>query len=320
MPRGKEGGVSSIVVLMTGVVIVLIALAVAFLPFRTATLSETRDVPAQTGFGNAVLNITSDVGNIKVICPANGFLDGNLVQVQISATAGVGLLSARDISSIVNVTFQYTIVENTLYVTVGVKNTQGGEGFGGVQNLSVVVLVDPSLEASIYAKTTTGEVQMVSGNGEKVDYLRLSSTTGQVDANLSRNTMLRGGVNLATTTGGVSLLWDDVKTDGNVAVSLGTITGEVSLDMKQSGQLQGNATVDASCTTGSIDLNLALSGNASASIESHVMTGSIDLSRQTGFTGSSESLLSPNYPEANNLDINLGSTLGNIDLDVFYQP
>lgn len=315
----RRGAFSPIVILMIVAVIILIALAAAFLPFRIASLSETRDVPALAGIGKAEINITSDVGNINVAFPTGGYLEGKPVEVQISATAGVGLFSTQDISSLLNVTFYYTIVGNTLYVTGDIRTTQGLGG-SGVQDLSVILLIDPSLEASIYANTIVGDIRMVSASGLKIDSLSLGTTTGQIEANISRNTLLYGNMDLHTTTGGVKMVCDDISARGNITINMETTTGDIGVDLTQPSVLHGNITTVASSTTGNINLNVGLAGNVGANIESHVAAGGIKISRQAGFTGASDSLLSTNYPAANNFNFTLGTTLGDIDINATYHP
>jgi len=301
---------------MVAVVVILVVLAIAFLPFGIVSYNESRSVPLQAGIDHAVLNLSSDIGSISITYQP---LSGSLIDMHISAETSSGLLAPQNFSALFNVTFAYSFVGNTVFVNAGVK-TQSSAFLGNIQNLSIVVTVSPSLEADVNASTAFGGITFVSGSGDKIDALSLATTTGGVSANLAGGTLLGGDINLKTTTGGVQLLWDNVTTSTGVAVNSQATTGGIGIDMSQSGGLNGSVAVTGTTTTGGVNFSLSIGGDIGARINSTAGTGGINVSQQKGFVGPKDLLNSTNYPADNNFDVDLQATLGGIDISAVHQP
>ncbi len=286
-----------------------VIVAIALMPIRAVDISESRDVPYQTGVNTLDLDFTADVAQVNV---AFEDLSGKLVTLDVSVTGRVGVFGSSDV---LDLTFDSTRDGNVLTVTSEVDIVSR---YSWSLNVTCHILIDPSMKASLDVKTSTGGIILNTQAGVVLDYLSLEATTGGVEAKLVEDMRIDGDISLMTTTGGVKLSWDNVIVTKNRLVNAVTTTGGVDVDINQDEELAANITLKAEATTGGVDLTIAIQDDVGAKIESSVTTGGIDINRRVGFSGEESALQSDNYPANTNFDVTLKTITGGIDIDAEY--
>jgi len=302
------------IVLIALIVTAAVIAALAFLPIRAVDVSESRDVPYQTGVDTVNLDFTADVARVNV---AFEDLTDKLVILNVSATGRAGVLVSADLFDL---TFDHTIVDNVLTVTSEVDTFGLGWPWYSWLRVTCDLHIDPSMNASLDVKTSVGRIVMGTQAGVVLNSLSLEATTGGVEANLVEDVVVAGDVSIQTTTGGVEFSWNNVIVTNDVLVNVETTTGGVDVDVTQDEGLLGNVTLKAGATTGGVDFAIEIRGDIGAKIESSVTTGGINIAKQVGFSGTESLLQSDNYPAGRNFSISLKTTTGGIDIYAQYTP
>ena len=302
------------IVLIAFVVIAAVIAALAFLPLRAVDVSESRDVPYQTGVDTVNLDFIADVARVNV---AFEDLTDKLVTLNVSATGRVGVLVSPDLFDL---TFDYTIADNVLTVTSEVDTFGRGWPWYSLLRVTCDLRIDPSMNASLDVKTSVGKIVMDTQAGVVLNSLSLEATTGGVEANLVEDVVVADDVSIQTTTGGVEFSWDNVIVTNDVLVNVETTTGGVDVDVTQDERLLRNVTLKAEATTGGVDFAIEIRGDIGAKIESSVTTGGINIVRQVGFSGTESLLQSDNYPAGSNFKVSLKTTTGGIGIYAKYTP
>ncbi|MCW4020473.1 MAG: zinc-ribbon domain-containing protein [Candidatus Bathyarchaeota archaeon] len=300
----------AIAIIVTG----MVAAVVAFLPLRVLDLTETRDVPFQTGVDVINLNLTMDVGSFNV---AFLDLDDKMVSLRLSIT-GLGSIILPEIYGL---SFDHASQGNVLTVSSEV-DTSPSRGWWGLSRMQVTcdLLIDRSLNASLDITVGVGKIILETQAGTVVNSLNLETTTGSVETSLVENTVVAGDLSFKTVTGGVDFSWRNSIAEKGISVNLETVTGGASINLVQDERLQGNVGLYVDVTTGGVDLALDIQSNVGARIVSSTTVGSIDILRSDGFSGSEALLQSDNYPAGRDFDINLKTTTGGIDINASHTP
>jgi hypothetical protein len=308
--RMKRKPISTLaIVLIVLFVSAAVIVAIALMPIRAVDITESRDVPYQTGVDTLDLDFMADVAQVNV---AFEDLSGKLVTLDMSVTGRVGVFGSLDV---LDLAFDSATDGNVLTVTSEVDIVSR---YSWSLNVTCRILIDPSMKASLDVKTSTGGIVLNTQAGVALDYVSLEATTGGVEAKLVEDVRIDGDISLMTTTGGVKLSWDNVIAANDVLVNAMTTTGGVDVDINQDEELARNITLRGEATTGGVDLTIAVQDDVGAKIESSVTTGGIDIDRQVGFSGVESSLQSDNYPADTNFDVTLKTITGGIDIDAEY--
>jgi hypothetical protein len=287
---------------------------VSFLPIRPVDVHENRNVPFQIGVQAVVVDLTVDVGNVNVTFSD---LADDAVSFSLSVSGYGSLLSNQPYT----LTFEQATNGNVLTVTSEVETSV----LHGWLNLNFLetecdLVIDPSLNASITVRTGTGGISFETRSGVVLNSVRLETATGAIGAIFAENTIVTRDITIKTVTGAQSLSWRNVIAERDVAVDIGSVTGAISVDIEQDERLRNSIELDVEVTTGAISLALDISGDAAAKIASSTTTGSVDVQRSNGFTGSSTQLQSNNYPSDSQFDITLQTTTGGINIDARFSP
>jgi hypothetical protein len=275
---------------------------------------ENRNVPFQIGVQAVVVDLTVDVGNVNVTFSD---LADDAVSFSLSVSGYGSLLSNQPYT----LTFEQATNGNVLTVTSEVETSV----LHGWLNLNFLetecdLVIDPSLNASITVRTGTGGISFETRSGVVLNSVRLETATGAIGAIFAENTIVTRDITIKTVTGAQSLSWRNVIAERDVAVDIGSVTGAISVDIEQDERLRNSIELDVEVTTGAISLALDISGDAAAKIASSTTTGSVDVQRSNGFTGSSTQLQSNNYPSDSQFDITLQTTTGGINIDARFSP
>jgi hypothetical protein len=263
----------------------------SFLPIRPVDVHENRNVPFQIGVQAVVIDLTVDVGSVNITFSD---LANDAVRFSLSVSGYGNLLSNQPYT----LTFDQATNGNVLTVTSEVETSI----FHGWWNLNFLetecdLVIDQSLNASITVRTGTGGISFETRSGVVLNSVRLE-----------------------TATGAQSLSWQNVIAERDITVGIGSVTGAVSIDIKQDERLRKRVELRVEVTTGAINLALDLSGDIASEVTSSTTTGSINVQGSNGFSGSSTQLQSNNYPSDSQFDITLQTTTGGINIDASFSP
>ena len=299
-----------LIVLIAGVSIIV---SLSFLPIRTCDISETREVSYQEGIDKINLNFIADVAGINV---AFEDLVDKLITLDVSVKGRVAVFGS---SNLLDLTFDHTTSDNVLNITSEVDIVDRSWLRYYSLNVTCVICIDPSMNASLNVKTSIGGIVLDTQAGVVLNSLNLEATTGGVEANLVENVVLAGDVTVKTVTGGTKLSWDNLAITKNVQVNATTTTGGVDVDIIQPTELLRNITVNAEATTGGVDFSIDIQGDVGAKIEAETTTGGINKYLPYGFSTPTDQLVqSTNYPDSNNFEVNLKTTTGGININARY--
>lgn len=296
-----------IAVLLTAIVIG----ALLFLPFYPVHFNQTNQV-AKADVENLILDFQADVAQVNVFFKN---LSDNVVMLNVTADGNVGILD--DPNRAINVTFNHQTTNNSQIVTSSVSRVTR---WPLLYNLNVTcdVYINPAANLSLYVRSGVGQIVMNADTNMTLQNLNLETTTGSVDASLSKGVIIRGIVSLKTTTGSVQFQMDKADVSGNVSVNLQSTTGSVNANVTADQQLSGNVTVNAETTTGGVNLAMVINDYVGAKIESRTVVGGISVEQQ-GFSGNQSLLQSNNYPAGSNFLVNLRTTTGGIHISAIYE-
>jgi hypothetical protein len=296
-----------IAVLLTAV----IAAAVIFLPVTAVNINQTRQVDSEVGVDNLILDFQADVAQVNVFFEN---LPNKMLFLNATASGWTGLLG--DPSKSMAVTFYSETVNDTVTARSRVSHANI---WPPQFSLNVVcdLYIDPSAKLNLTIHSDVGKITINAASRMTFEELNLETTTGSIDASLSKDTVVAGSVSLKTTTGSVQFRMDETDVSGNVSVNLQSTTGAVNADLTATKRLSGNATVNAMSTTGSVNLHMAIDSDVGARIESDAGLGKITLDVKR-FSGNQSPIQSNNYPAGSNFLVNLRTETGGININAAY--
>jgi len=284
--------------------------ALFFLPFYSVHFNQTNHVP-KADVDNLTLDFQADVAHVNIFFEN---LPGKMLMLNVTADGNVGILD--DPNRTVNVTFNHQTANNS---TIVIASVSRATRWPILYNLDVTcdVYIDPSANLSLYIRSGVGNIVMNADNNVTLQNLDLETTTGSIDASLSKGVTVAGMVSLETTTGSVQFRMDETDVSGNVSVNLQSTTGSVNVAVIENQKLSGNVTVYARTTTGGVNLSMVIDDDVGARIESHTVVGGINVDVQK-FSGNQTLLQSDNYPAGSNFLVNLRTTTGGIHISAVY--
>jgi hypothetical protein len=296
-----------IAVLLTAVIVT----AIIFLPFTPVNLNQTRQLDSEVGVNNLILGFQADVAQVNVFFEN---LPDKMLFLNVTASGWTGLLG--DPSKALAVTFYSETINDTVTASSRVSHANI---WPPQFSLNVVcdVYIDPSAKLNLAIRSDGGQITMNADTRMTFEELNLETTTGSVDASLSKGVIIAGMVSLKTTTGSVQFQMDKADVSGNVSVNLQSTTGSVNVDLAAPQRLSGNVTVNARTTTGSVNLRMVIDNDVGARIESDTDLGRITVDVQK-FSGNQTPLQSDNYPAGSNFLVNLRTTTGGININAAY--
>lgn len=287
-------------------IVAVVVAGLAFLPVQNVNYTKTNTVPADASINSIYLGIDADVANINVV-PTR--LQGQLVQVNVSATGAVGVFAST--TEPVKVEFNSVNSNGTSTVTCKISQ-QASWSLNNALTVTCNVYIDPSAALNVQVSTSVGKIQLTSDTPVTFQAVNLHSTTGSVSAAFTDSTF-SGPITATTTTGAVKFTSNNCRLIGDRSLTLTTTTGSVDALFAQDQSLEGNLTCNVASTTGSVRLDLQLSGAIAAQITSHTSTGHISTDVQN-FNGNQSPIYSNNYPADSNILANLSVTTGNINI------
>jgi hypothetical protein len=295
-----------IAVLLTAVVIS----ALLFLPFYPVHFNQTNQV-AKASVNNLLVDFQADVANVNIFFKN---LPSNMVLLNVTADGNVGILD--DPNRAVNVIFNHQTANNSATVISSVSRTTRWPILYNL-NINCDVYIDPSANLSLIFRSSVGNIVMDADTNMTLQNLDLETTTGGVDASLSKGVVVAGSISLKSTTGTVQFRMDNADVSDDVSVNLHSTTGLVNVDLTATQNLSGNVTVNARTTTGGINLCMVIDNDVGARIESDTDIGRITVDVQK-FSGNQTPLQSNNYPAGSNFLVNLRTTTGGININAAY--
>jgi hypothetical protein len=297
---------------------VIIAIAVSALVFVAVVSAPVNPVDFSQQEKVAVadqtrlnLDFNSDIGDIYIYTNLTG---DNMVLMDVSAT---GRTSLFDSNQPVTFTVDKTTANNTQMVNADVSST--AFPFGGNLNVVCKIYVNPDADLMLTVHSTVGEVYMDADSNVTLSMLSLSTTTGNTRLNLKEGVTLNGSLSVSVTTGNVWFSMKEANINGNYTLTLHSSTGDVNIDINQTQKFNADLHVIGSVSTGNINLDeLVVDGEVAAKIASNTGLGQIKVNMDN-FDGSQSLIQSNNYPSNCNINFNLSTSVGNINIDATYQ-
>ncbi|MCW4054795.1 MAG: zinc-ribbon domain-containing protein [Candidatus Bathyarchaeota archaeon] len=308
-PKRKPFYVLPVVILIAVLISALVIGALLFLPLYPVHFNQKNQVP-EADMADLFVNFQVDVAQMNIFFKN---LPGNMVELNVTADGTVGIFD--DPNRAVNVTFSYQTTNSSVVVIASVFQTIRWSMLHNV-NVKCDLYIDPSANVTIEVRSSVGNIVMDADTDVIPQNIDFETTTGNVDASLSKNTVVAGSVSLKTITGSMQFKMRKADVSGNTSVNLRSTTGAVNVDLAAT-QLSGNVTVNARTTTGSINLNMAIENDVGARIESDTDLGRIALEAKR-FSGNQSPIQSNNYPAGGNFLVNLRTTTGGININSTY--
>lgn len=301
------GGIALIAILLSAVIVAALLIA----PISTWNYG-TPYTDSTPGVRNLNLNFHSDIGRVNVMTTQTG--NSNIL-IYVSGNGSRGILGGSAIP--LNVTFSNQTVGDTLTVDSAVTVTGS---LSAMASVDIQIFVNPNLNLNLNVTSNTGKVSFNADKATTIQGLRLHTTAGEVEAQLQSNVTVAGNITLSTTTGAVNYRMSETNIVGNNTLALHSTTGTVTMDITQTKTLQGNLSVDAETTTGSINVGVGIDGGVAAKILSQTPAFGDINTHLNNFQGNKTQIQSPNYPAVSNIEINNRVTgLGSINIQANYK-
>jgi hypothetical protein len=295
-----------IAVLLTAVIIS----ALFFLPVYPVHFNQTNQVP-KADMNHLNVDVQAEVANVNVFFQN---LPGNMVVLNVTADGNVGVLD--DPNHAVNVTFNHQTTNNSEVVIARVSRaTRWPISYSLKVNCDMYI--DPAANVSLNFRSSVGNIVMNADTKVAFQNIDLETTTGNIEASLSKDVTVAGLTSLRSTTGNIQLIMDNADVSGDAAINLQSTTGFVDLDLAATMHLSGNVTVNARTTTGAVSLLMVIEHDVGARIESDTDTGRTNVDVQR-FSGDQTPLQSNNYPAVSNFLVNLRTNTGGININAAY--
>ena len=298
------GIVLAIVLLVAVVAIVLLAVPLSTWGFNKSLEDNSANVKTLN------LNFESNIGQIK-ITPLK--IDNNNIGIYIKANGSRRI--TEELGNPVTILFDNRTEGETLNVNskVLIENNYLIEA-----NVVIDIFIDPVLNANLNITTDAGSINLAADRHLLVKSLNLQTMAGSVDVTLY-NATISGNVSLMTNAGSVYFGMSQINTVGNNTVNLHSNAGSVTVDIAQTKAMQGDLSVTAETSLGSVNILLEVDGDVAAKIASITSLGVINLQTAHKFSGNQSLIQSNNYPAASNIEINSRTNLGSINIEANYQ-
>ncbi|MFP4197073.1 MAG: DUF4097 family beta strand repeat-containing protein [Methanomassiliicoccales archaeon] len=302
-----------VVIAVCIVIIASVVLVIFLLPMQDVNIRERRNVEAVGEVDRLSLDLEGDVVSVAVSFDE---LDDHLLRMEVTARGGVNVLT--DPGEALDLEFDYRLEDGVAHVTSTVHGSTGGWSFSWA-DFDCVVVVDDELATGLDITTSTGDVGVEVPSGVVMDAMSIMSTTGDISIELGPEAVLAGDVSLRATTGEVSLTMSELELRGPVTVDLDSTTGGIHWTLIQTVRMGHDMQVSLSATTGEVDLLMDIHGNG-ARIESSTTTGEIKADRWIGFLGELQDMRSENYPTPGDVEVDIGTSTGDITIDAGWTP
>jgi len=295
------------IIALSALVIAVVALA----PLNTVNFNEQNQI-GPVGLNKLNLDFHADVGDIYIYTNLTG---DDMIQMDVSATGSTNIFSS---DQPVKFNVQNSTANDTQMVTATVSSQNI---FPLSENLHVIcnIYINPKADLTLNVHSDVGKVYMEAGSDTKISSLTLEVTTGNTNLNLQKGTIVKGDLRVSTVTGIVWFSMDQVDINKNVTLNLNSGVGSVEMIINQTQTFNGNLQVNAHTSTGNVNLNQMLIDNeVAARIQSSTGLGEIHVSMQN-FNGLPSQIQSNNFPSKCNINMNLDTGVGNINLKATYQ-
>lgn len=302
------------VILGAIILIALVAVAFLFVPLHPVNFSKAEEVTFRPSIDEVHLDFIADVGEINLSFQEQ---DTTLLTLNVTAKGAVGI-GFPSSSDPLNVSFTDTFTGNILYVSSRVTLAPGWRWTSGL-NVKCDIVIDPSMNATILAKTTTGGIVFDASAGVVLDSLDLEAVTGGIEVTMAHNVIHNGNMSIKTTTGGVNFSWQDVDVTANTRLDVKATTGGINLNVTQRDPMRANVTLNAQTSLGGINFDVVIRRNVGCNVTASTGVGGINVN-QVGFSGTTPPLHSDNYPDEGNFNVSLKTSTGGININARYTP
>jgi len=255
------------------------------------------------------LNFETEAAQVNVF--TQDVNDNNFV-IGIQGSASKGMFGGNSDSPM-----QFTLYNDTVNgvqtVTVKLEESTAFSRYKVICN----IYLNPALTLNLNITSQAGQVSIINDKPATFESINLQASAGSVGANLQNATIV-GNVALKTQAGTVDFRTSEMLVEGNSTFDLHSNAGSVNMDITQTKTLQGNLQINATTELGSINVGLFIDGDVGAKITSQTNLGSIHTNLQY-FSGNQSPIQSDNYPATSNIEMNVRTNLGGINLNAAYQ-
>lgn len=311
-PSHDRSGVAGILIAILIVVIIIIAAIALFLiPFKSVSISESKQAAMSPGARSLQMKVSIDTGSIEV-----RFVNDSAVaaSMSMSGTHRSGLLGPDQ-----PVNVSWTVANGTDSMAIDLNVSMGRNiGWFSSNDFKCILNISSQLRTSLTVVSSLGSVNVTTMDGVTLTGADLRASAGAVKLNMTRGTTLDGPVKMDTSLGGLDLEWRDLRTTANASVDLKASAGGIKLVLIQASELGSNLTVRSTASLGGIDLTLDISGNNSARVQSHADLGGVRVSEHTGFNGTDGDMASVNYPASSNMEVRSNASAGGVNVRLAY--
>lgn len=298
-----------VLIIIVASISILVIAAIASAPLSPIDFNQTNEI-IQPDVNSLNLTFWADVAEVNIFTN----LTGSTMVMDVSATGGTSIFNSNQP---VTVNVENSTVNNSAEVNARVST--GNFPFSGNINLIVNIYVNPELDLVLRVQSSVGQVTMHSNSETKIKSLNLRTSTGTTVLNIEEGASINGNISLQTGTGNVEFNMNQAKVNGNITINLDSGTGSVNMNIKETQQLNGNIQINANTGTGQVNLDrMLIDGEVGARIESNTGLGQITTDVYN-FAGNKSPIESNNYPAASNINIQMHSGIGNINIIATYQ-
>lgn len=288
------------------IALILVILSAMFLQYRTVDLMEQSEVTLKEGVTELDLNIGASRGEVVI-----GFapLGGNAVELtaHVKGTAsyfGDGSVMALDIS---NTTSDGRLTVSAFF------DTYAPWPYYALDEVSCQVLIDSDLPTTLDINVATGGATVRTVDGVKLNGLSLDVTNLGATVALNNGTVLAGDMNIRSATGTNALYWNNLIVIGDRTVQMEESSGKMTIKVFQDTPMEGAVSIVGEDRAGSVELTMDIGEEVSAAVEGDSRFGTVNLTNEGGFYHSENALISDNHPAAMRFDVQLNSTVGDIE-------
>jgi len=299
-----------IIIIIVASIFVLIIAAIASAPLNPVNFSQSSDIVLP---GASSLNLTfwADIADVNIFTNLTG---NSVMMIDVKATGGTSIFSSNQpiTVDILNSTNKENAIVNVLVNAGKYPSTSNIQVF-------VNIYVNPTLDLTINAYSRVGNIDLNTDTEARIDALNLHVSTGNLILNIQESTSINGYVSLWSAIGNVEFSMNKADLDNNTTIFLQSSTGNVKMDITQTKRMDESLQIYARTGTGQVSLDqLLIDGEVGSKIEAETGLGEI-ITDIHNFTGEKSPLESNNYPATSNINIQMETGIGNINIHATYQ-
>jgi hypothetical protein len=306
MRSGKD--IDGLLALVVGMILITAVVlgVMAFVPLEPFSSERDWSYQGTNPLESVHLAVDADVCEVEV---AFADLGEKWVEVSMSTEGRSGYIAGEPE---VNFTVASSLDGANLTVSVVLDMDTGPTV--SYDESEIVVTIDLSVLSFLEIEVDVGDVVITVPANASMTGAAVHTDVGGLHVHLDEGAKVLGNMDLRSDVGSVNVdSLNAIFADG-AAVSAGTGTGSIYLDVEQSTTPEGNLTFDCLAGVGSVHLSLMIEGDVAAEITSQANVGELEM-ELVGFSGMDVHLVSDNHPDVWNIEFLLEADVGSVNID-----